>query len=123
LWLFRTPRHQADRTSRPGAREQHADDRHREIAFLAGEARRDHGAERRRGDDAGQDDHRDHQREQGANGTRHAVGFARLAAREERRVHRNERRRQRPFAEQVLEEVGDAETGGEGVAASLCRPK
>ena len=63
-----------------GARKQHADDRHREIAFLAGEARRDHGAQRGRGDDTGQDDHRDDQCEQGADGTRYAVGFARLAA-------------------------------------------
>ena len=107
-----TPRRQ---DQQPGARKQHADDRHRQIAFLAGEARRDHGAERGRGDDASQDDHGDDQREQGADGTRHAVGFARLAAREQRRVDRNERRGERPLAEQVLEEVGDAETGGEGV--------
>src|SRR5439155_20816197 len=57
----------------------------------------------------------DDQREQGTDGTRHAVGFARFAARQERRVHRNEGGGERPFAEQILEEVGNSEARSEGV--------
>ena len=115
LWLFSTPRHQADRTSRPApgnstrtiaiVRSRFSPVKPGAITALSAGVATTPARTTTETTSA----------EQGADGTRHAVGFARLAAREQRRVHRNERRGQRPFAEQVLEEVGDAETGGEGV--------
>ena len=50
-----------------------------------------------------------------SDGAGHTVGFAPLALRDQRGVDRNERRRQRAFAEQILQKVGDAERRAEGV--------
>ena len=57
----------------------------------------------------------DDQRQQRRDGAGDAVGLAALAAREQRGVDRNERRRQRALAEQVLQEVGNPERGRERV--------
>ena len=46
-----------------------------------------------------------------------------LAARAQRRMDRNERSGQRPFAEQVLQQVGDAEGGVEGVDGDAVLPE
>ena len=83
--------------------------------WLAVEPGRDEIDEQRRGENAGQDDRAHHQREQRQDGAGHAVGIAPAALCDERRVDRDERRRQRAFAEQILEKVGNAERGAEGV--------
>ena len=57
----------------------------------------------------------DHEREQRADGAGHTIGGLPLAARDERGVHRDEGRRERALAEQVLQEVRDAERGVERV--------
>ncbi len=115
-----TPRREDEQS---GPRKQYADDRDGQIALVAGEPRRDHGAERRRREDADQHDQRDDEGQQGSDGAGHAVGVALLAAREERRVDRDERRGERPFAEQVLQEIGDPEAGGEGVGGVALETK
>ena len=125
-WLLRTPRHQADSTSRPapGNRIRTSGDRQRPL--VAREAGRDERDQERRREDADEDHDRDDEREQRADRAGDAVGLAPLAARHERGVHGNERRGERAFAEQVLEKVRDAErgverVGGVGLQAEVVR--
>ncbi len=92
-----------------GAREQDAHDGDRQHALLAAKSGGDEPDEKRCRHDAGQHEHRRHQREQGRHGPGDSRGSLPLVARDERRVDRDERRRQRPFAEQVLQEVWNAE--------------
>ena len=99
----------------PRAGKQDADDPDREVALLAVESRRDRRDEQRRRDDADEHEHRDDEREQRGHRAGHAVRFAAIAAREQRRIDRNERSRERPFAEQVLQEIRDAERRRERV--------
>ena len=65
--------------------------------------------QQRRREHADEHEHGDDQRQQRRDGAGDAVGLAPLAARDQRGVDRDERRRQRAFAEQVLQEVGNAE--------------
>ena len=102
------PRHQADSTSRPGAGKQDADDADGQFALVAREARRDDRDEDRRRHHAERDQHGDHQREQRANGTRDAVSFLTIAARQQSGVDRDERAGERAFAEQILKNVWDS---------------
>jgi hypothetical protein len=74
----------------PRPREQNPRDRDRELAFRAGEPRRNHRDEHRRGEHAHQHDDTDQAGHQRANRARDAIGLGPLAARHERRVHRNE---------------------------------
>ena len=99
----------------PGARKQDAHELNRERALIAVEPGRDEIDEQRRGEHAGEDDRAHHQREERQDGAGHAVGIAPLALCDERRVDRDERRRQRAFAEQILQNVGNAERRAEGV--------
>ena len=98
-----------------GARKQDADDGDRQLALFAREARRDERDEQRRGEDAEQHEHCRDERQQRRDRARDARGLSPFLARDERGVHRNERRRQRAFAEQVLKEIGNAERGHERV--------
>ena len=92
-----------------GARKQDADDRDRQLPLLALESRRDERDEQRRGEHAEQHERARDEREQ----RRHRAGDARglfpFLARDKRRIHGNERRGQRAFAEQVLQKIGNAE--------------
>jgi hypothetical protein len=58
---------------------------------------------------------RDDQCEQRPDRAGHAVRLLVFPARQERRIHGNERRRHRALAEHVLEEIGNAEAGAPGV--------
>ena len=125
-WLFRTPRHQADSTSSPAPGKQDPNELDGQLALLAGETWRDGGDQQRRREDADQHEDGDDEREQRADGARDAVGLLPLAARDERGIDGDERRGQRAFAEQVLQEVGDAErrvegVGGVGLEAEVMR--
>ena len=93
----------------PGAGKQHAHDPDRQLALVAVEPGRDRGDQQRRRHDADEHEHRDDQREQRRHRAGHAIRLAPIAAREQRGVHRNERSRQRAFAEQVLQKIRDAE--------------
>src|SRR5207249_1965612 len=103
-----------------------ANDLDRELALRAAESRRNGVDEERRRQYADEHGDRDDHREKRGNGAGDPIGFLPLAARDEARIHRNQRRRQRPFAEQILEEVGNSErrverVGGVGLEAEVMR--
>ena len=68
----------------------------------------------RRSEDAQGHQHRHQHREQPEDRTGHPVGILPPALAQEPRVHRDEGGREHSLAEEVLEDVGDAERGGEG---------
>ena len=103
------------RDEQAGAGEQHAHEPHRQLALRAGEAGGDETDHERRREDAEQHQHRDAERQQREDRARRLRGGVVLAAGAQRRVDRDERAGERPFAEQVLEQVGDAERLVEGV--------
>ena len=107
----------------PGAGKQHADDLNRERALLARESRSDDRDQRRRGEDSGEHDGGHDERKERGDCAGDPVGFAPLAARDERGVDGNERRRQRALAEQILEEVGNPERGVERVGRVGLQPE
>ena len=78
-------------------------------------ARRDEVDEQRRGQHAEQHQDADHEREQRADGARHLPRLDLVAGTEQAGVHRDEGGGERALAEEVLEQVRDAERGGEGV--------
>ena len=94
-----------------GAGKQDSDDGDGQLPFGAGKSRSDCTDEPWRRDDACEDDAADHQSQKRADPACDAIGFAPFPTREQRRVDRDEGCRERPFAEQVLQEVGDPETG------------
>ena len=60
-------------------------------------------------------EHRCRERQDGADRAGHAARFLLVALRKQARIDRNERRRKHAFAEQILQEIGDAEGGVECV--------
>ena len=109
-----------DEQSRAGKED--ANQLNRQLALVALEAGRDRVDQQRRREHAQQHQHGDEQREQRADSAGDAVCILSLAARDERRIDRNERRRQRAFTKQVLQEVRNAERGTEGVRVAA-KPK
>src|SRR5262249_51817449 len=89
-----------------GAGEQDADDPDRESALLAVKPWRDQRDEERRRDDADEHEQRDDERQQRRDGARDTIGLAAIAAREQRGIDRNERRRERALAEEILQDIG-----------------
>ena len=77
--------------------------------LFALESGRDQRHEQRRGEDAEQYEDRRDEREQCGDRSGHSRGLLMLLTRDERRIDRNKRRRQRTFAEQVLQKIGDPE--------------
>ena len=88
-----------------GARKQDAHDRDRQLPLLALESRRDERDEQRRGDDAEQHERARDEREQRRDRAGDARGLLPFLARDECGIDGNERRRQRAFAEQVLQKI------------------
>ena len=107
-----TPRRQHEQ---PGAGEQDAGNGNRQLAFLAAEARRNQRDEQRRREHAGEHERRRDEREQRRNRTCDAYCLLSLVSGDERRIHGYERGRQRTFAKQVLQEIGNAERRHERV--------
>ena len=99
----------------PGAREENPHEADGQLALLALESRRDGVDQHRRGQHADEDEHRHPQRERRPDRPGDPAGLLPVVAGEQRRVHRNEGRRERAFAEEVLEEVRNPEGRGEGV--------
>ena len=87
------------------------------------ESRRDQIDEERGREDAEQDQDGDRQREQREEHPRRVRGRLVIAARPKRRMHRNERTRERAFAEQILKQVGDAKGGVEGIDRDAVLPE
>ncbi len=96
-----------DEQSRP--RKQHAHELNGELTLAAVEARSDDGDERRCRRDADRDERGGGQGQKRAHGAGDAIGECGVAAADERRVDGDERCRQGAFAEQVLQEVRNAE--------------
>jgi hypothetical protein len=97
------------RDEQSGAREENPHQMGGELAFRAGEARCDQRDHQGRGEHAEHHQHRHGQREDGEEGPRHVRGRFVLTARAQPGVDGDERRRQRAFPEQVLQQVGNAE--------------
>jgi hypothetical protein len=74
-----------------------------------------------RRDHADEDEDRDDERQQRGDGAGDAVGLLALAAGQQRGVHRDEGRRERPFAEEVLQNIRDAERRGERVGGIVAQ--
>ena len=114
-WLLRMPRHHADSTSSPAP-----GNRMRTIAIVSSRfSPSKPGAMTATSSGVASTppatSTRCHEREQRAHRAGDPHSLLALLAREQRGVDRNERRRQRAFAEQVLQEVRDAERRHERV--------
>ena len=92
-----------------GTGEQHAHERHREIALRPREASGDEVHEYGRREHANQHESRHDEGEDREHRARYPRRLFAIVVRNERRVDRNERRRQHALAKQILEEVGDSE--------------
>ena len=97
------------------AGKQDAHDLNRQVALVALEAGRDHVDEIRRHQHADRDQHRHANGHDRADAPCEHVGGFGVALAEQFAVNRNERRRQHALAEQVLQDVRDAEAGFERV--------
>ena len=98
-----------------GAGKQDAHQPDGEFALGAFETRRDDPDQVRRQQDTDQHEHGRGERQDRAHRSGHAAGFLLVALGEQARVHRNEGRGEHAFAEQVLQEIRDAEGGVEGI--------
>ena len=114
-WLLRTPRHHAEITRRPAPGNRIRYQPRRQLTLRSAEPGRDHVDEHRRQHDAGKDQDGGDERQDDEDCARHPVGLVLLAAREQAGVDRDEGGRQRSFTEQVLQQVGNAKRGVEGV--------
>ncbi len=108
-WLLRMPRHQAESTRRPAP-----GNRMRTIAIVNCRLSPSNpGAischQERRGEHAEQHQNSRDEREQRRHRAGDARGLLLFLSRDERGIDRNERCRQRAFAEQVLQKIGNAE--------------
>ena len=114
-WLLRTPRHQAEATSRPAPGKRMRTRRMVSSRFSPWKPGAIASISQGAAQDTEQNEQRGAQGEQSRDG---AGGLARLLlvlAGEQVRVDGNEGSGQHPFAEQVLQDVGDAERGLEHV--------
>ena len=92
-----------------GAREQHAHDRDRQIAFRSGESRRDERNQQWRQQNAEEHQDRGNEAEQRNDRAGDTCGLAPIAASQQRCIHGNERRRERAFTKEILKNVRDPE--------------
>ena len=99
--------------SRAGKQDAH--DLDRQVALVALEAGRDHVDQIRRHQHADRDEHGDAKRHDRADAPCEHVGGFIVALAQQFAVNRDERRRQHALAEQILQNVGDAEAGLERV--------
>ena len=109
------PRHQAESTSKPAPGNSTRTSVDGELALGAFKAGRDGVDQPRRGEHAREHEHGDDEREHRRHRARHAPRLFFLTAREKVGVDRNEGRREHAFAEEVLQEIGNAEGGVESV--------
>ena len=107
--------------SRAGKEDAH--DLNRQVALVALEARRDHVDQVRRDQHAERDQHRYAQRQNRADTPREHVGGFVVALAEQFSINRDERRGEDAFAEQVLQDVGDAEASLESVGGGRVTEK
>ena len=92
-----------------GARKEDSHDRDRQLPFVALEPWRDERYQQWRGKYPDQHENPRDEREQRRHTTSDARRLFPFLARDERGIDRNERCRQRAFAEQILEKIGNAE--------------
>ena len=98
-----------------GAGEENAHQPDGQFALGALEPGSDDPDQVRRQQDADQHDHRRGQRQDRAHRAGHAARLLLVALGQQARVHRNEGGREHAFAEQILQEIGDAKGRVEGV--------
>src|SRR5262249_54275596 len=96
-----------------GAWEEDADQLNRQIPLLGGKSWSDEADHRWSREDAHEHDDGDDQGQDRRNRPGHAIRRVSFAARAARRIHGDERRRQRSLTEHVLKESGNAERGVE----------
>ena len=106
-----------------GAGKQNAHELNRQLALGAVESRRDQRRSTGRGEHADEHQQRRDKRKNREHGAGDPVGSSRSLPCEQRRVDGDERRRQHAFAEQILQEVRDAERGVERVGRVGMMPK
>ena len=99
----------------PGAGKQDPNKLDRQVALVARKAWRNRGNQHRRREYSGHHQDRDDEREKRTDRACDPVGVLALAARDERRVDRDEGCGERAFAKQILEKVGNAKRRVEGV--------
>ena len=87
------------------------------------EAGRDEVDQQGRGEDADSDQHGSEQRQDRKDGAGDAARFFLFLMRQQTGVDGDEGGRQHAFAEKVLQEIGDAERGAEGVGGRRRVPK
>ena len=92
-----------------------AHERDGQLALRAVEAGGDDVDQQRRREHAEQHQHRGEQRQDREDGARHAARFFLFFARQQTGVNGNEGGREDAFAEQVLQEIGDAQRRAKGV--------
>ena len=120
-WLFRMPRHHAEITNMPAPGNRIRVRRIVSSRVSPSKPWRDQRNEHRRRDDADEHEHRHDERQHRADRAGDATRLLVVACSTQLRVHGNERRRQRAFAEQVLQEVRDLERRRERVGRHRSR--
>ena len=115
LWLFRTPRHQAESTSSPAPGKRMRTRRIVNSRFSPEKPPAIDCHQKRRCQHPDQRQNRDRQRQQRRHASGRAARLFVFAARPQARVHGNERGGEHPFPKQVLQCVGNAERGFERV--------
>ena len=96
-------------------RKEDPDEQDGERTLVAGKPRGNQGHQQRGGDHADHHHTGHDERQESADGAGHAVGLGLVFLREQPGVDRDEGRRERAFAEKILEEIGNAKGGGERV--------
>jgi len=107
----------------PGSWKKNSHQRNREFALGARKPRRDEIDQPRRHQHADQTQDRDRQCERRAHRAGHLARFFLAAFGQQTRVHRDERRRQYAFAEQVLQKIGMRNAALNASAESERNPK
>jgi hypothetical protein len=105
------------------SREEHPHQQHRQIAARPLEPRHQEVHQQRSQQDAQSRDYRDHEGEEPRDGPRDPSRRLSIPPRDQASVLRDQRRGEDAFAEEVLEEVGDSERGGDRVGGDGALPE
>jgi hypothetical protein len=107
-WLFRTPRHHAERTRKPAPGKNSVTRANSEVALLSAEPGRDDRGERTGGEHPDQHDHGGAAGKEAEGRIGQMRGLRVFAQASQARVYGNEGSRKDSFAEKILKKVGNA---------------